>query len=116
MVHIHEKSALKHEIGADIHLPSNASRILLAWGPDPEQHKFVKSRLVTCHDALSLETSKALATEHTAITLGGSELYHAHRFDLHNGLRLAVTRQDGPGTAAILHLNRDIMAYVLFNR
>ncbi len=112
IVHVYERSALSQEIGAAINVPPNASRILIGWGLDPAHHKFVKSRRVTYNDPFSLETTRTIATEQTASSIGGTELYYAHRVDLHNALKWLASRDDGPGIPVTFHLNCEVVGYV----
>lgn len=111
-VHVYERSALNREIGAAINLPPNASRILIGWGLDPTQYKFVKSRRVTYNDPFTLETTRTIAVEQTASSIGGTELYYAHRVDLQNALKYLASRDDGPGTPVTFHLAREVVGYV----
>ncbi|OAA78696.1 FAD binding domain-containing protein [Akanthomyces lecanii RCEF 1005] len=111
VVHVYERSALNREVGAAINVPPNASRILIGWGLDPSHHKFVESRRVTYNDPFSLETIRTIATEKTASSIGGTELYYAHRVDLHNALKWLASRDDGPGIPVIFHLDCEVVGY-----
>lgn len=111
-VHIYERSAMSNEIGAAIHVPPNALRFLIAWGLDPVQWRFVKSKKFSYVDPFSLETTRVLATENTAKSMTGVDLYYAHRVDLHNALKWLATRPDGPGSPVTIHLRSDVVGYV----
>ncbi|KJZ69560.1 hypothetical protein HIM_11053 [Hirsutella minnesotensis 3608] len=110
-VHIYERSSMNHEIGAAINIPPNASRVLMAWGLDPFRWQFVKARLLTYQDPFTLEKVADLANEKTASSLGGAELYYAHRVDLHNALKWLATQPGGPGTPVKIHMRSEVESY-----
>lgn len=112
IVTIYERSSMNNEIGAAINVPPNATRFLTAWGLDPVRWRFVQARRVTYKDPFTLETTALLSTEKTASSVGGAELYYAHRVDLHSALKWLATRPDGPGTPVTIHLKSDIVGYV----
>ena len=111
-VHVYERSSMNCEIGAAINVPPNATRFLTAWGLDPVRWRFVKARLVTYKDPYSIETTAIHGTEGTASSIGGAELYYAHRVDLHNSLKWMATRPDGSGIPVTIHLKSDVVGYV----
>ncbi|POR39508.1 3-hydroxybenzoate 6-hydroxylase 1 [Tolypocladium paradoxum] len=111
-VHVYERSAMNNEIGAAINVPPNAARFLTAWGLDPVRWRFVKSRRITYHDPFTLEVTAQLSTVKTPRSVGGADLYYAHRVDLHSALKWMATREDGPGTPATIHLRSNVVGYV----
>lgn len=115
-VHVYERSSMNNEIGAAINVPPNATRFLTAWGLDPVRWRFVKSQKVTYKDPFTMETTALLATDTTASSVGGAELYYAHRVDLHNALKWMATRPDGAGTPATIHLKANVVGYVSTRR
>lgn len=109
-VHIYERSSFNNEIGAAIHMASNASRALLAWGLDPGHARFViaKSGLWAMGDSLETfrEADFTFYEEHF-----GAPWYLTHRVDLHAELkRLAIGK--GSGFPVTTHLNTEVVAYV----
>jgi salicylate hydroxylase len=111
-VHVYEKSSMNNEIGAAIHVPPNAARFLTAWGLDPVQWRWVKSRRVHSIDPFTLEVKAALADEKTAISVGGVPWWLSHRVDLHDALKWLATRSDGPGAPVTIHVNSPVKGYV----
>ncbi|OAA39346.1 Aromatic-ring hydroxylase-like protein [Metarhizium rileyi] len=110
-VHLYEKSSMNNEVGAAIHVPPNAARFLTAWGLDPAQWRWVRSRRSHLIDPFTLELKAALTDDKTATSVGGVPLWLSHRVDLHNALKWLATRPDGPGTPATVHLNSSVVAY-----
>lgn len=111
-VHVYERSSMNNEIGAAINVPPNATRFLTAWGLDPVRWRFVKSRRVTYNDPFNMKQTALLSTDETARSVGGAELYYAHRVDLHNALKWLATRPEGPGTPATIYLRSEVVGYV----
>ncbi|GAA6037985.1 hypothetical protein JCM8097_009526 [Rhodosporidiobolus ruineniae] len=94
-----EQSRMKEEVGAAIHLGPNASKIALQWGLDLD-------RLRACEVNYFHELGSDGRT-HFRIPIKGREEFGApwllnHRVDLHNELRRLATRDDGPGSPAVL--------------
>ncbi|KAM5349040.1 hypothetical protein ACJ41O_008863 [Fusarium nematophilum] len=114
VIHVYERSSMANEIGAAINVPPNATRFLTAWGLDPQRWRFVKSRLVTYNNPFSMQTTAVLSTDTTATSIGGAELYYAHRVDLHDALKWMATSSDGPGAPVTIHLNSEVVNYVSF--
>lgn len=112
IVHVYERSCKNNEIGAAINVPPNALRFLTAWGLDPVKWRFVKSRGVTFQDPFTMKTIAQASNERTAIEVGGTDLYYAHRVDLHNSLKWMATREDGPGTPVAIHQSSKVVGYV----
>ncbi|PHH61730.1 hypothetical protein CDD81_8022 [Ophiocordyceps australis] len=110
-VEVYESSWMKNEVGAAINVPPNAARFLMAWGLDPVEWSFVRSRRMTLLDPFSLQFKMAITEEETARRVGGAELWYAHRVDLHTALRNMATRPDGPGTPVVMHLGMRVVGY-----
>ncbi|KAJ6445238.1 3-hydroxybenzoate 6-hydroxylase 1 [Purpureocillium lavendulum] len=110
-VHIYERSAMNNEVGAAINVPPNATRFLVAWGLDPVRWNFVRARRVNLMDPFTLEPIRVLIREDTPRAVSGSDLYYAHRVDLHNALKWMASRDDGPGVPVVLHLGASIIDY-----
>ena len=111
-VEIYERSSLNNEVGAAIHVPPNATRFLTAWGLDPHAARFVTAKRLSFHDYSSLEATTLIYTAGNAARVGGAELYHAHREDLHGALKKLATRPDGPGIPVKIHRACPVVAYV----
>ena len=111
-VHLYERSSMNNEIGAAINVPPNATRFLTAWGLDPVAWQFVRSQRVTFFDPFTLAATATVASDGAVARMAGAELYYAHRVDLHNALKWLATREDGPGTPAVIHLKQNVVAYV----
>ncbi|KAG6001555.1 hypothetical protein E4U21_004095 [Claviceps maximensis] len=112
-VHVYEKSSMNSEIGAAITIPPNAARFLLAWGLDPVRWRWVRSRRVDRLDPSTLEPILHVSDEQSMTSIGGLPSWHAHRFDLHSALKWMATREDGPGTPAVIHLKSAAKAYII---
>lgn len=112
IVHVYERSAMNNEVGAAINVPPNAVRFLTAWGLDPARWRFDKALLMTFRDPVSMETSSIIGTDETVRSVGGTDLYLAHRVDLHNALKWMATRPDGPGEPVKIHLSTEVVDYV----
>ncbi|KND86592.1 3-hydroxybenzoate 6-hydroxylase 1 [Tolypocladium ophioglossoides CBS 100239] len=110
-VHVYERSAMNNEVGAAINVPPNATRFLTAWGLDPVRWRFVLSRRVTFNDPFTLDVVAQMATVKTPSSVGGADLYYAHRVDLHSALKWMATREDGPGVPATIHLKSNVVRY-----
>ncbi|KAJ3491338.1 hypothetical protein NLG97_g5607 [Lecanicillium saksenae] len=110
-VYIYERSAMLDEIGAAVHVPPNVTRFLVAWGLDPARWHFVKNRRMEFVSPLTLKTIQVLLQDGTAVSLGGAELYHAHRVDLHKALKWMATRPDGPGSPVTIYTMAKVVAY-----
>jgi salicylate hydroxylase len=110
-VHIYEKSSMNQELGAAIHLPPNASRGLLAWGFDT-----VKARAVICKKSYRAHASSLVRfyeTDEANVTRTfGAPWFLVHRVDLHEGLKLLATQEEGEGKPAIVHLKSEVAEYV----
>ncbi|KAF5572670.1 FAD binding domain-containing protein, partial [Fusarium pseudocircinatum] len=111
IVHIYEKSSTNLEIGAAINVPPNATKFLTRWGLVPSSCHFTKSRRVTYHDPFTMDTTAVHSTDSTARDIGDSELYYAHRSDLHSALKRLATRPDGPGVPVMISLNSHVKGY-----
>lgn len=110
-VHIFERSCMNNEVGAAINVPPNATRFLKAWGLDPARWRFVESRCAQFRDPFTMEVTDTVCSAETAASIGGAELYYAHRVDLHNALKWMATRQDGPGRPVTIHLGSAVVGY-----
>lgn len=62
---------MANEIGAAIHIPPNASRILLGWDMDPNRAMFDKARVVSYH---SFSESLSSGYEEAGMIHGGIAL------------------------------------------
>ncbi|ORY86668.1 hypothetical protein BCR35DRAFT_302383 [Leucosporidium creatinivorum] len=94
-----EQSRMKEEVGAAIHLGPNASKIALQWGMDLE-------KLNSCEVHYYHELGKDGKT-HFKIPIDGRRDFSSpwllnHRVDLHNELLRLATREDGPGSPAVV--------------
>ncbi|KAL3963074.1 hypothetical protein ACCO45_000078 [Purpureocillium lilacinum] len=111
-VHVYERSALNNEIGAAINVPPNATRFLLAWGLDPVRWRFVTSRGIRYLDPFTLEPLRnVVPPKGGPRAFGGTDLFYAHRVDLHDALKWLATKEDGPGAPVTIHLSTHIVAY-----
>lgn len=110
-VQIYERSALNNELGAAIHVPSNASRGLLAWGLDPVRARFVTCKKSYRAHASSLQKFHTADESHIPSTFG-APWFLAHRVDLHEELKRLATRTEGEGKPAVVHLKSEVAAYV----
>lgn len=83
-----EKSNMKAEIGAAIHLGANAAGIAMSWGMDPKRVRSVKN---TGYCEKSSNNEVLIKQEFDIETAFGAPWLLNHRVDLHNELkRLAI--------------------------
>ncbi|KAG5914374.1 hypothetical protein E4U42_000522 [Claviceps africana] len=111
VVHVYEKSSTKTETGAAIFVPPNAARVLLAWGVDPVRWRWVLNSRSDRLDASSLRPVFRLSDQESTMSMGGLPMWMAHRVDLHSALKWVATREDGPGTPAVLHFHAAVKGY-----
>ncbi|KAG5974134.1 hypothetical protein E4U55_000078, partial [Claviceps digitariae] len=111
VVHVYEKSSMNSEVGAAITVPPNAARFLLAWGLDPAQWRWVQSRRSDRLDPSTLEPVLQVSDQQSTTSIGGLPMWLAHRVDLHSALKWMATREDGPGTPAVIHLKSAVKSY-----
>lgn len=111
-VAVYEKSSMSNEVGAAIMVPPNATRFLTAWGIDPSKWRWVKGKKFLYMDPDTFKTLAVLDTDKSIAAVGGTFTYLAHRVDLHNALKWAATRDNGPGTPVTIHLNSPVTSYV----
>ncbi len=109
-VDIYERSSFNNEIGAAIHMASNASRALLAWGLDPQHARFVTAKRGLWKMGDSLETIREADFTFYEERFG-APWFLTHRVDLHAELKRLATGT-GPGFPAKPHLNTEVVAYV----
>lgn len=108
---VYERSDLKNEVGAAIHVCPNAARILLEWGFDVEARQLVKARKTYIADGHSL----AHFYENTYDSIEqdyGAAWYYAHRVDLHEELKTLATTTHGQGVPAIIYPHSEVVQYV----
>ncbi|KAF2109355.1 putative salicylate hydroxylase [Lophiotrema nucula] len=106
-VKIFERSDGNNELGAAIHLCSNASRVLLEWGVDPVARRFVTAKKTYIANGATLE--KVYETTYTGLEEKyGASWYFAHRIDLHDALKDLATSSVGAGEPAQLFLNAKV--------
>ncbi|RYP27889.1 hypothetical protein DL767_007477 [Monosporascus sp. MG133] len=111
VVNIYEQSDMKHEVGAAINVPPNASRFLTSWGLDPKLSRFVKARALAWRDPFTANVQETMSYEEKAAKSGGAELWLAHRVDLHNALKHIATDPAGPGIPVTLHPGSRVVGY-----
>ncbi|RYP63143.1 hypothetical protein DL769_007054 [Monosporascus sp. CRB-8-3] len=111
VVNIYEQSDMKHEVGAAIHVPPNASRFLTSWGLDPKLSRFVKARALAWCDPFTTNAKATMSYEEKAAKSGGAELWLAHRVDLHNALKRIATDPAGPGIPVTVHPGSRVVGY-----
>lgn len=110
-VTIYERSALKNEVGAAIHVPPNVGRFLAAWGVDPVQARFVSARNMYFISPFSME--EMMKHDHSRDKeMYGASVDLAHRVDLHESLKSLATNADGPGVPAKIETGAQVVAYV----
>ncbi|KAJ4154757.1 hypothetical protein LMH87_000036 [Akanthomyces muscarius] len=110
-VELYEQSSMNNEIGAAITIPPNASRILLAWGVQPEDWGMVVSEGGSSYNPFTMEKTMDFMSNETAKDTGGTPMYLSHRVDLHNCLKWLATRETGPGTPAKIHRASGVAAF-----
>lgn len=110
-VRIYEKSGMNNEVGAAIHVPPNAARLLLAWGVDPQKERFVMTQSVTIGVGATLDTLNLSPMGENVAKGYGRPFYLAHRVDLHDALKRLATDIEGVGKPVALHLRSDVVAY-----
>lgn len=110
-VTIYERSALNNEIGAAINVPPNAGRFLVPWGLDPLKYGFVASTGVHFLSPTTLEVLDFHDHSHNK-EIFGQPLYHAHRVDLHESLKMMATEPEGVGVPVVVHLRSGVASYV----
>jgi len=111
-VRVYERSALKDEVGAAIHVPPNAARFLVRWGLDPVREGFVRAARAHFRHPATLGLITAESHADNARRFGGADLWYAHRVDLHTALRTLATAPDGPGRPVSLLLASPVVGYV----
>ena len=111
-VDVFERSSMNGEAGVGIQEAPNATRLLAAWGLDPVQWRFTKSKAYVYGDPISLGSINSVAMGQISQALGGADMYHAHRADLHSCLRWMATREDGPGTPVTIMAGSNAVDYV----
>ncbi|KAH8898945.1 salicylate hydroxylase [Thozetella sp. PMI_491] len=109
LVHIYERSSFLTEVGAAIHVASNASRALLAWGFDMHRAKAITTKRSRRMSGLTLEILHDIPVEDVNERFG-APWFLTHRVDLHSELRRLATGE-GEGTPAVLHLRAEAVAY-----
>ncbi|KAK8079129.1 salicylate hydroxylase [Apiospora phragmitis] len=113
-VHVYERSAFAHEVGAAIHLPPNASRPLLGWGLDPVRSGFVAVRRSYRADGATLERFHEVS--HASVEgRYGAPWFFAHRVDLHEELRRLAMQEEtmnGGGAPVQIHLNSEVVEFL----
>jgi hypothetical protein len=108
---IYERSDGTNELGAAIHLCSNASRVLLSWGLDPVTAKFVEAKKTYIAKGTTLE--RVYEADYSSIaSTYGAPWYFSHRIDLHNALKHLATASDGVGKPAIIFPHSKVVNYV----
>lgn len=110
-VTIYERSALNNEIGAAIQVPPNVSRILIPWGLDPVDARFVKSRGLRFYSPTTLEKLHEVDDEKIC-TAAGADIYYAHRVDLHEGMKRLAVGPKGPGKPVTIYTRSEVHKYV----
>ncbi|MCJ1247160.1 hypothetical protein MMC30_004372 [Trapelia coarctata] len=103
-----ERSSLAHEIGAAIHVPPNASRVLLQWGFNPERAMLDRTRVAGNFDAKTLEAGSFRMEMGFVPAKYGYPWFLSHRVDLHNELKLLATSKDGLGTPVEIRTSSNV--------
>lgn len=110
-VTIYERSSLNNEVGAAIYVPPNAGRFLIPWGLDPVKQGFVASTGVYFMNPMTMQ--EQVFHDHSfSKQVFGQPLYHAHRVDLHDGLKELAVSPDGPGTPVVIEVKSDVKSFV----
>ena len=111
-VRVLERSALKNELGAAIHIPPNAARVLEAWGFDPVAMRLVTVRGISLAEATSRRELEFTPMGDCVRARYGKPFYFSHRVDLHEALRSMAARTDGIGMPAEIRLGQEVVSYV----
>ncbi|KAH8597191.1 2-polyprenyl-6-methoxyphenol hydroxylase [Bisporella sp. PMI_857] len=111
---IYEKSVMKSEVGAAIHIQPNASRVLQRWEFDVERARLVEARRGIFAKGDTLSTFSELGYEDLEKRYG-AKFYYAHRVDLHAELKLLATQEEGGGKPARIESGRRATNYVAEN-
>lgn len=110
-VTVYERSALNDEVGAAVHVPPNASRVLVPWGLDPAGGGFVRATGLRIYSAATLE--KVHEVDEAGIcAAAGAGLYFAHRVDLHEGLKKLAVGPGGAGRPVEILTEAEVRKYV----
>ncbi|KAF2664949.1 putative salicylate hydroxylase [Microthyrium microscopicum] len=109
-VKIYERSNLKNELGAAIHISPNASRILLSWDFDVKRARFVKAMKTYIASGNTLQKFYEGSYDHVEPTYGAA-WYLSHRVDLHEELKRLATTSEGPGKPAVIIPNSKVDDY-----
>ncbi len=112
-VHIYERSSFNDEVGAALHVPANAARVLLSWGMDPVRSRLVRARQHFLANGQTLHKMAEAGLLEVEERYGAPWLL-AHRVDLHEELKRLATG-DGVGVPAVVHLRSEVVSYVSAN-
>ncbi|KAK4936727.1 hypothetical protein LTR10_022451 [Elasticomyces elasticus] len=93
-VDVFEQSSFLNEVGAAIHIPPNATRVLNEWGVDRNDLQGTFCYHLTVNDAEGNLLMKAADTKKLQATLQMQDDWLlSHRVDLHNALRRRVEKE-----------------------
>lgn len=112
-VTMYERSSLNNEIGAAINVPPNISRILIPWGLNPVNSRFVKSSGLRFYSPTTLERLHEIDYKEVCAT-AGADIYYAHRVDLHESLKQLAIGPKGPGKPVNIYARSGVHQYVSF--
>lgn len=111
-VRIFERSALNNELGAAIHVPPNAARVLEAWGLDPVAMRLVTVRGISLGEGSSRRELNFTPMGDWVRSKYGKPFYFSHRVDLHDALRTMAVKPDDIGIPAEICLSQEVVSYV----
>ncbi|KAF7552181.1 hypothetical protein G7Z17_g4502 [Cylindrodendrum hubeiense] len=104
-VEVFEQSSFLNEVGAAIHIPPNATRVLKSWGCDFDDLNPVFCQGINLHDKTGKHIFTAAQTDllHEKLNTKDEWLL-SHRVDLHNTLRKLATdkRQNAEAAEIVL--------------
>ncbi|SLM37504.1 Monooxygenase, FAD-binding [Lasallia pustulata] len=104
-----ERSSFLNEVGAAIHVPPNASKILRRWGFDAERAMADVALIAKNFDARTLEPTFEKDLSYMEEKYGSPWLL-CHRADLHNELKLLATQVHGEGKPVEVRLGAGVHA------
>ncbi|KAF5612500.1 hypothetical protein F25303_14365 [Fusarium sp. NRRL 25303] len=107
-VEVFEQSSFLHEVGAAIHIPPNATRILKEWGFSPDDLDPVYCKHLTTNSPAGKTLVKVADTKQLQQDLQtNDEWLLTHRVDLHNALRRKA-EEGSEGKKPKIHLSSKI--------
>ncbi|KAM6509530.1 hypothetical protein FALCPG4_017181 [Fusarium falciforme] len=103
-VEVFEQSSFLNEVGAAIHIPPNATRVLKSWGCDLSSLKPVHCGFININNKDGSFKDLPVVKKDIQSRIGTyDEWLLAHRVDFHNALRQLATRKIN-GRQPVIHL------------